>query len=94
MVCTYCRSLRCCRFFLNALFTRNIRNAARSMDSDGEPLSPLSDLSPLSPFFEPSLIVSPPVVSGGLLTHAPSEFTLTVSGTFDGQVTPTNNQCL
>lgn len=70
---TYCRSLRCWRFFLNAFFTRNIKNAARSMESD-VPFSAFSFLSPFSYVFfvVPSFIVWP----SGPRTHAPSEFTV------------------
>lgn len=80
---TYCRSLRCCRFFLNAFFTRKIKNAARSMDNDGgffsSPLfSAFSFLSPFSYVFfvVPSFIVWPSRV---WRTQAPSEFTFTVT---------------
>lgn len=78
---TYCRSLRCCRFFLNAFFTRKMRNAARSIDSVGVPLSLFSDFSFLSAFSlffggTSSIVLHDPPPSGPR-TQAPSEFTFT-----------------
>lgn len=76
---TYCRSLRCCRFFLNAFFTRRMRNAARSIDSVGVLLSLFSDFSFLSAFSlffggTSSIVLHDPPPSGPR-TQAPSEFT-------------------
>lgn len=93
IISTYCRSFRCWRFFLNAFFTRKMRNAARSMDRVGgfsPPLFFVDDGSEPSMVSGLLLLVSapvpttstptPPVASPSPpspRTQAPSVFTLT-----------------